>query len=145
GNYEFGPITVEPCRAKARPLRPRRSYFAPVPGISNQWSWIRTSDRWLLTTDPLMVEAPGTAPGSDRFITTVVYRHSRLAPAATNIGAQGWRKKSKERRLQGEAGSPRPLQPGVVVMLSTRPSATLGAAARHNGFGVKNLVVVVVA
>jgi len=30
GNYEFGPITVEPCRAKARPLHPRRSYFAPV-------------------------------------------------------------------------------------------------------------------
>src|SRR5262245_8044075 len=30
GNYEFGPITAEPCRAKARPLRPRRSYFAPT-------------------------------------------------------------------------------------------------------------------
>jgi hypothetical protein len=29
-NYEIGPITAEPCRAKARPLRPRRSYFAPV-------------------------------------------------------------------------------------------------------------------
>src|SRR5215471_21100824 len=39
GNYEFGPITSEPSRAKARPLRPRRSYFAPaearlpVPGL----------------------------------------------------------------------------------------------------------------
>ena len=32
GNYECGPVTVEPCRAKARPLRPRRSYFAPVTG-----------------------------------------------------------------------------------------------------------------
>src|SRR5690349_1208305 len=30
GNYEGGPITAEPCRAKARPLRPRRSYFAPA-------------------------------------------------------------------------------------------------------------------
>src|ERR1700741_12850 len=30
GNYEFGPITSEPSRAKARPLRPRRSYFAPT-------------------------------------------------------------------------------------------------------------------
>src|SRR6516225_3371330 len=40
-NYEFGPITVEPCRAKARPLRPRRSCFAPVSGISNQTSGIR--------------------------------------------------------------------------------------------------------
>src|SRR5580693_4065538 len=29
-NYEFGPITAEPCRAKARPLRPRRSYFDPI-------------------------------------------------------------------------------------------------------------------
>src|SRR3974390_931481 len=30
GNYEFGPITPEPCRAKVCPLRPRRSYFAPA-------------------------------------------------------------------------------------------------------------------
>ena len=28
-----------------------------------------------------MVEAPGTAPGSDGFITLTVYRHSRVAPA----------------------------------------------------------------
>jgi len=27
------------------------------------------------------VEAPGTAPGSERFITTAIYRHSRVAPA----------------------------------------------------------------
>src|SRR4030088_2407103 len=26
----IGPITAVPCRAKARPLRPRRSYFAPA-------------------------------------------------------------------------------------------------------------------
>src|SRR3954466_9892154 len=31
--------------------------------------------RWVL------VEAPGTAPGSDGFIPTLVYRHSRLATA----------------------------------------------------------------
>ena len=30
GNYCYGPITAEPYRAKARPLRPRRSYFAPI-------------------------------------------------------------------------------------------------------------------
>src|SRR5215467_2975294 len=41
GNYEFGPITAEPCRAKARPLRPRRSYFDPVAGSSNQETVIR--------------------------------------------------------------------------------------------------------
>src|SRR3974390_1901797 len=30
GNYEFGPITPVPCRAKVCPLCPRRSYFAPA-------------------------------------------------------------------------------------------------------------------
>jgi len=33
-----------------------------------------------------MVEAPGTAPGSEWFITTAVYRHSRQA-GTLNIGA----------------------------------------------------------
>src|SRR5262245_45310508 len=83
GNYESGPITAEPCRAKARPLHPRRSCFAPVSGISIQRSAIRRTcvapitECWLLT--PGLVEAPGTAPGSDRFITTAIYRHSRQA------------------------------------------------------------------
>src|ERR1700751_5033861 len=54
GNYEGGPITAEPCRAKARPLRPRRSYFAPAEARPRR----------------ARVEAPGTAPGSERFITT---------------------------------------------------------------------------
>src|SRR5262249_9998447 len=48
-----------------------------------------------------MVEAPGTAPGSDRFITTAIYCHSRLAPAVPNISAEGCRKKSIERRPGG--------------------------------------------
>src|SRR3974390_1626714 len=30
GNYESGPITAEPGEEKARPLRPRRSCFAPA-------------------------------------------------------------------------------------------------------------------
>src|SRR6266705_3130284 len=51
GNYECGPITVEPCRAKARPLRPRRSYFAPVSGTSNQRSLAWISDLWSLPPD----------------------------------------------------------------------------------------------
>ena len=67
GNYEFGPITSEPSRAKARPLRPRRSYFAPTEARLSLRVW---------------VEAPGTAPGSEGFIATAVYRHSRLAPAS---------------------------------------------------------------
>jgi hypothetical protein len=43
GNYEFGPITVEPCRAKARPLRPRRSYFAPA-GRQSRYPTINSSN-----------------------------------------------------------------------------------------------------
>src|SRR5262244_3807760 len=78
GNYEFGPITAEPCRAKARPLRPRRSYFAPAETRARR----------------ALVEAPGTAPGSDGFIATAIYRHSRVAPAHRNISAEGYRRKS---------------------------------------------------
>src|SRR5882762_957630 len=33
----IGPITAEPCRAKARPLRPRRSYFAPAQSQRSQY------------------------------------------------------------------------------------------------------------
>src|SRR5437763_11574315 len=54
-------ITAVPYRAKARPLRPRRSYFGPADAALNAAA---------------LVEPPGTAPGSDRFITTPVYRHS---------------------------------------------------------------------
>ncbi len=33
-----------------------------------------------LGTDRFLVEAPGTAPGSNRFISPTVYRHSRSKP-----------------------------------------------------------------
>jgi len=57
-NYCSGPITAEPCRAKARPLHPRRSYFAPVSGNSGQrpaagrMVRLQLPDHWLLTTVP---------------------------------------------------------------------------------------------
>src|SRR5437588_4652934 len=86
GNYECGPITVEPCRAKARPLRPRRSYFAPVSGTSNQGSLART-----LASDycPLMVEAPGPAPGPAGFIGPPIYCIARSAPQLRHTGPAG--------------------------------------------------------
>jgi hypothetical protein len=80
GNYTNGPITAEPCRAKARPLHPRRSYFAPA----------KAQALWAL------VEAPGTAPGSDRLIATAIYRHSRLAPAPDNIRRDSRGKKAAQ-------------------------------------------------
>ena len=62
GNYKVDPMTVVSCRAKNQPLHPRRSYFAPA------------ATRWEQRAG---VEAPGTAPGSERLITLAVYRHSR--------------------------------------------------------------------
>src|SRR5262249_19400013 len=91
GNYESGPITAAPCRATARPLRPRRSCFAPAGAHRSGWA---------------RVEAPGTAPGSERFITTAIYRHSRLAPAPRNIGVNGCRKKTGEAAANCRNGAP---------------------------------------
>ncbi len=71
----FGPISAVPCRAKESPLRPRRSYFTPIrysglPGILSGGATCMFEPEHL-------VEVPGTAPGSDGFITTTIYRHSR--------------------------------------------------------------------
>ena len=84
GNYCYGPITAEPYRAKARPLYPRLSYFAPIicPPRAAGLREIGT------TAHGQVVEAPGTAPGSDRLIPTAIYRHSRQA-GSMNIGADG--------------------------------------------------------
>ncbi len=82
GNYCYGPITAEPYRAKASPLHPRRSYFAPISCPPKRGGLRKTRPQ----PDGQMVEAPGTAPGSDRFIATAIYRHSRQA-GLKNIGA----------------------------------------------------------
>jgi len=50
-----------------------------------------------------MVEAPGTAPGSEWFIPTAIYRHSRQAGTA-NIGGNGRRRKSERTVLCKESG-----------------------------------------
>src|SRR5690349_5438148 len=85
------PVTSEPSRAKVRPLRPRRSCFGPLsnsPVASGPWFSLGFGP------NELMVEPPGTAPGSDRFITTPVYRHSRpLRDGTPNIGGEGLRRK----------------------------------------------------
>ena len=61
------PITAEPYREKASPLRPRRSCFAPA----------RTRN----LPGRALVEAPGTAPGSEWFIAAAIYFHSRRTGA----------------------------------------------------------------
>ncbi|MDH6690069.1 hypothetical protein AB7M56_002093 [Bradyrhizobium elkanii] len=72
GNYCIGPMSAEPYREKTRPLRPRRSYFAPAESHRDGW---------------VLVEAPGTAPGSEWFIATVIYFHSRRT-GTPNIAAK---------------------------------------------------------
>ena len=78
GNYCSSPITEEQYREIARPFRPRRSYFAPAKARFRSVRW------WAL------VEAPGTAPGSEWFIATTVYFHSRRT-GTPNIGGKGFK------------------------------------------------------
>src|SRR3984893_14201172 len=60
-NYNFGPMTAEPCRAKDRPLHSPSNLFRPRrnPSLPRLGSRLRA---W--------VEAPGTAPGSEELIST---------------------------------------------------------------------------
>src|SRR6266851_8441851 len=87
---------------------------------------LRFPDGWAL------VEAPGTAPGSERFITTAIYRHSRLAPAPINIGMKGCRRKTRE-------GAPPPVRWSrprrcAAVPACVRTPAMPGRGARtHRG------------
>jgi len=68
-----------------------------------------------------MVEAPGTAPGSEWFITTAIYRHSRQA-GFINIGPKAFRKKSQPRR--DGAGQ------GTAIAKSARGAVPHGRATR---------------
>ncbi|CCQ72815.1 protein of unknown function [Magnetospira sp. QH-2] len=77
GISQSGPITVGTMPDESKSLYyARRSYFAPITSPPNS------------PPDGLMVEAPGTAPGSATLIPLSVYRHSRL-PDPFNIGSFG--------------------------------------------------------
>src|SRR3954464_15050097 len=102
-------ITAVPYRAKARSLRPRRSCFGPAGAAleSNLTERTGPTAMGLETQRAAPVEPPGTAPGSDRFITTSVYRHSRpLRDGTLNIRAERLRRKSR-------TPSSRPSDPGL--------------------------------
>ncbi len=77
GNYKNGPITVVPHRAKSTPLHVRRAYFTPTETHRNG----------------LVVEAPGTAPGSGSLITCPFIAIVGKADAP-NIGSRGKQLKS---------------------------------------------------
>jgi len=70
GTYKNSPITAEQYRAKGQPLHARRSYFGPT----------------AIALGLLVVEPPGTAPGSDALITKPFIAIDRPKPNKTNIG-----------------------------------------------------------
>jgi hypothetical protein len=82
------PITAEQYREKTRPLRPRRSCFAPAEAREPSAAW------WA------SVEAPGAAPGSEWFIATALYFHSRQA-SPLNIGGKSLEKQGRTGRCSG--------------------------------------------
>jgi len=62
------------------------------------------------------VEAPGTAPGSEWFITTAIYFHSRRT-GTLNIGAKGWERQCRKTTLCGhESRFPGLCQPRTPVL-----------------------------
>ena len=135
GNYCYGPITAEPYRAKARPLHPRRSYFAPITGprfvVARS---VGAPDRGLtrLRSREPVVEAPGTAPGSDRFIPTAIYRHSRQAGIG-NIGATAGKIKWARVPQPSERGHMCPRCDSAVRLLLPSPTGEVGGRSRPGG------------
>jgi chromate transporter len=103
GNYCSSPITAEQYREKTRPLRPRRSCFAPA----ETRLWLRQA----------LVEAPGTAPGSEWFIVTVVYFHSRRT-GTSNIG---WNSSEGQCPSQGQAWGIFWMPPGFSPDITPNP------------------------
>jgi hypothetical protein len=96
------PMTAEPYREKTRPLRPRRSCFAPAKTRAMRRAW---------------VEAPGAAPGSEWFIAAAIYFHSRQAgtPNIERFPAK-WRPVRAKKTRQNQKMGPiieknRPKQP----------------------------------
>src|SRR6185437_8034035 len=89
GNYKDGPISAVPCRAKTHPLRPCRSCFAPAETLELPRAW---------------VEAPGTAPGSNGFITMAIYRHSRCRRSKYRRARARMQTSAKAMRIGGLRG-----------------------------------------
>ncbi len=104
--------------SETQPLRPRRSYFAPPKPEPNG-----SFRAW--------VEAPGTAPGSDRFIPKNVYRHSRLATGKANIGGSVPLLKPAPHHSASVSQSVAPA-PGIGPPSPPRPSSGPGPSRRRS-------------
>jgi len=150
------PGASEPRLPELIPSGLQDRYFKPLtrpeqPEHSCHWQlWIGPSRRYhtgqkhvlYALVDPVsapLVEPPGTAPGSDRFITTPVYRHSRpLRDGTPNIGGEGLRRKGgfvrlsaqprawtdRRREEAGERHEPGAVRSGIELHLRNEPKKT---------------------
>ncbi len=73
-NYKFRTDNGGTSPSKSTPFTPSSILFRP---------------HWLPGQAGKMVEAPGTAPGSERFITMTVYCHSSCEPSLYKGRARG--------------------------------------------------------
>ena len=115
-NYEIWPDNGGTMPSKSTPFTPSSILFRPRRNPVRRRAW---------------VEPPGTAPGSERLITTAVYRHSRLAPAPRNIGGKGYRRKSGP-RVSRETN---PIWPSLALRLGVLPAR--GAEYLAGGAGIE--------
>ncbi len=124
------PETAEPCRAKEHPLHPRRSYFAP---IKSRLMRCRHERR------RLMVEAPGTAPGSDRLITISIYRHSwRTSPRNIDRSAPVGKTNAHEMAKRSNRATPR--REFMLSLPNFEGEAVRGDGAKYPpGVGIANV------
>ena len=98
GNYKVDPITAVSCRAKDRPLGPPSNLFRPRRSAPPARAW---------------VEAPGTAPGSERLISTSIYRHSEPCGSQTEYRGRGarWEEGSTRESSSGSSARVRRIVP----------------------------------
>jgi hypothetical protein len=108
------PMTAEPYREKTRPLRPRRSCFAPAETRAGRRAW---------------VEAPGAAPGSEWFIAAAIYFHSRQAG---RLNIERFRAKWRPVR----AKKTRQNQKERAIIEENRPKQLSNPAARTHRIGL---------
>jgi hypothetical protein len=134
----IGPITAEPCRAKVRPLRPRRSCFAPIAGISNQRSAIKNYSVRSLASDycpPNWWRRRVLPPGPIGLL-----RRPFIAIAGLRRHTQyrGKRLRKKERRALSVEITPRrrvPVTPQAADRRSPRGRRTAHRGNSHKAFG----------
>ena len=129
GNYAYGPMTVVPCRAKADPLRPRRSCFAPARPRRAGVGWRRRAlppgPNGLLRSPFIAISGPkaGTAniggPGLVRNLCARLVRGRRSARSRPDGG-----------RTSAWAAHSRTGPPGQAVAPAFRPARRSRPAAK---------------